>query len=195
MLQIAHIAALHEHKTKVQQEGHLVNTGLEEAVSDIRREIQSAFTQAASEGFSFPDSSNTGMTSNSTLALDSCTLVTHMFSRMASIYLHLVAYGFQKLELLDTDICTAMGMLYTQVPSHLLRSMVCPLYVIGSVARQEEERVFFRNVFSSPPLQDPLFEHRAKILPALEEIWRRRQYTNGLTWGDSLELVPNLLLL
>jgi C6 transcription factor Pro1 len=195
MLQIGRIAALYEHKTQILRKGHLVNTRIEETARDISREIESCLAQTALEGLSFSDGRNTPPVLNPMVSMNSPTLVTHMFALMAAIYLHLVIYGFQELELLESASHRAMKTLNTQVPAHLLPAMVCPLYVIGSVARQEEERVFFRKLFSSPPLLDPLFENRTKVLPALEEIWRQREIRNDLTWEDSLELVPDLLLL
>lgn len=125
---------------------------------------------------------------------DPPTLVIHIFAYMASLYLHLVTHGFQKLEALDATISGAKRMLQTQISIHLLPALVSPLYIIGSVARQGDEQ-FFRNIFSSPPLLDPLLKHRGRILPILEEIWSRRQTTPGFAWKDSLELTYDILLL
>jgi hypothetical protein len=113
---------------------------------------------------------------------------------MASIYLHVVTYGFQKLEMLDATVSGARKIFETQVSTHLLPAMVCPLYIIGSVAKKEDEG-FFRTLFSSPPVLDPLLEHRGRILPVLEEIWKRRQASPGMVWKDALDLTQDLLLL
>jgi len=113
---------------------------------------------------------------------------------MASIYLHLVVYGFQDLGLLDTTVSAAMTILSTKTPVHLLSTLVSPLFVIGSVVGMEDEH-FFRTIFSSPPLWNPLLKYRQKILPALEEIWSRRRTSPSFTWENSLELTHDMLLL
>jgi hypothetical protein len=110
---------------------------------------------------------------------------------MASLYLHLVTHGFQNLEVLDTTISEAMRMLRSQIPAHILPALVCPLYVIGCVARKEDKQ-YFRNIFSSPPLLNPLLKHRGRILPILEEIWRKRHTVLGFSWN---EVSCNILLL
>jgi len=190
MVQIGRIAALHEHRIQASQQGHFDHSEFEQSVGDIRGEIQGGLTQGALEGFSILDQ-DSATTCPTTLDL---TLVTHIFAYMALIYLHLVNHGFQELEELDSTISSAMRLLQTQTSMHLLQAVVCPLYVIGSVARQEDEH-YFRSTFSSPPLSDPSLQHRGRILPILEEIWGRRQIIPGLTWGESLELAHDILLL
>jgi hypothetical protein len=191
MLQIGRIVALHEHKTQALQQGNFDCTEFEQTVGDISREIQCGLTQEALEGFNISESDSA--TEFNTTS-DPPTLVTHIFAYMASLYLHLVAHGFQKLEVLDTTISGAMRMLQTQISIHLLPALVSPLYFIGSVARQGDKQ-FFRNIFSSPPLLDSLLKHRGRILPILEEIWSKRQTTPGFAWKDSLELTYDILLL
>ncbi|MCJ1328912.1 hypothetical protein MMC10_005589 [Thelotrema lepadinum] len=191
MLQIGRIAALHRQKTQALQQAHFDCTELELIVSDISREIQSGLTQGALESFNVSelDSATAFYTTS-----DPSTLVTNVFAYMASVYLHLVTHGFQRLEELDATMFRAMRTLQSQVSIHLLPALVLPLYIIGSVAKQGD-RQFFRNAFSSAPLLDPIFEHRRRVLPILEEIWARSQITPGFSWQDSLELTNNLLLL
>ncbi|KAK9366157.1 fungal-specific transcription factor domain-containing protein [Lipomyces kononenkoae] len=191
MRQIGRISALQERKTQALQQGHFAYAEIEQTVADINREIQCALTQGSLEGFSFSERDSATILSWTS---DPTTIVTYIFAYMASIYLHLVTHDYQKLQVLDTSISGAMRVLKTQVPTQLLPTLVSPLYVIGSVARQEDEQ-FFRNIFSSPPVLDPLLQHRARILPILEEIWRRRRGTPSFTWKDALELSPDLLLL
>jgi C6 transcription factor Pro1 len=191
MLQIGRIAALHKHKTKALHEGQFDCTEFEETVSNISREIQCGLAQEALEGFKISEW-NFATTSNA--MSDPPTPVTQIFAYMASLYLHLVTHGFQKMEVLDTTISEAMRSLRTHIPKHLLPALVSPIYIIGSVAREEDEQ-FFRDIFSSPPLLDPLLKHRGRILQILEEIWRRRQITDDVTWKDNLELVYDILLL
>jgi hypothetical protein len=79
------------------------------------------------------------------------------------------------------------------MPAHLMHVIICPLYIIGTVATNEQ---FFRDVFSSAPVLDPSLEHRGKILPVLEELWRRRDATmTGWTWQDTVTLSDHNLLL
>ncbi len=191
MLQIGRIAALYEHKNQALQQGRFDCTRFEQAVGDISREIHCGLTQGALEDFNI--SEHDSATAFNTMS-DPATLVTRIFVYMASLYLHLVTHGFEKLEVLDTTISGAMTMLQTRTPIHLLPALVSPLFVVGSVARQGDER-FFRNIFSSPPLLDPSLKHRGRILPILEEIWRRRRTTSGLAWKDSLDLTRDILLL
>ncbi|ELR04433.1 hypothetical protein VC83_02185 [Pseudogymnoascus destructans] len=77
-------------------------------------------------------------------------------------------HGFQQLGELDAVVSRAMIML------QLLPAVVAPLYVIGSVARQGDEQ-FFRDILSSPPLLDTSLKQRARILPALEDVWDKRR--------------------
>ncbi|KAK1141322.1 hypothetical protein N8T08_009229 [Aspergillus melleus] len=189
MLQIGRISALHAHKVQALQHGNAMCSEFEQMIDDIQREIQCSLAQGGLEGFSLSE----GNSKMFNAILDPCTLVTHVFACMASIYLHLVTRDFQALDLLGPTISEAMRILQTQIPPNVLPSLVAPLYVIGSVARPEDEQ-FFRSVFSSPILLDPLLEHRGKVLPVLEEIWRRRKDPLGLTWASTLDLTNNLLL-
>lgn len=182
MLQIGRIAALHEHKAQTLRQGCFDWTGFEQIVGDISSDIRCGLTGALAE---FNISERNSATH---------TLVTIIFAYMASSYLHLVTHGFQKLGVLHTTVSEAMELLQTQISADLLPALVSPLYVIGSVARQKDEE-FFRKIFSSPPLLHPLYKHRERILPTLEEIWSRRQTTPGFTWKDSLELSNGILLL
>ena len=191
MLQIGRIAALHERKTQALQQGCSDCTKCDEIVGDISRKIQCGLTQGTLEDLNISQSNSAKM---SGMVSKQPTLITNLFAYMASLYLHLVTHGFQKLEILDTTISEAMQILQTQIPVDLLPALVSPIYVIGSVARQGDKE-FFRKVFSSPPLLHPLFKHRDRILPILEEIWRRRETPPGFAWKDSLELASDILLL
>jgi hypothetical protein len=106
----------------------------------------------------------------------------------------MLVQGFQHLILLDKTTSEAMTMLRTQTSTNLLPSLVCPLFFIGCVARQEDKQ-FFRSVFSSPPLLDPLLKHRGRILPILEDIWSKRATILGFGWEGCVELTKNLLLI
>jgi len=191
MLLIGRVAALHEHKCHTLQLGTFNCAEFEQTVLTINSQIQYRLTQGSLEGFNISRCCSDimmGTTPNNTA------LITQIFTYMASIYMHLVVNGFQDLELLDTTVSAAMTLLSTKTPVHLLPTLVSPLFIIGSVARMEDEH-FFRTIFSSPPLQNPLLKHRQKILPALEEIWSRRQTTLVFTWENSVELTHDILLL
>jgi hypothetical protein len=113
---------------------------------------------------------------------------------MASVYLHLVIHGFAKLELLDTIIAEVLELLQDRVSTSLLPSLVCPLFIIGSVAKPEDESIF-RSIISSRPLHDPALLHRERILPVLEEIWKGRRTISGFEWKHVLELAHDVLLI
>jgi C6 transcription factor Pro1 len=190
MLQIGRISALHERKTQALRQGNLNCAELEPIVVDISKEIQYGLCQEAWEKFNI---SELNPAKDFNTISDPTELVTNVFTSMAFIYLQLVIQGFQNLEILDVTISAAIGILQTQIPTHLLPALVAPLYVIGCVAKQEDEQ-FFQKIFSSLPLLDPLLKHRGRILPILQEIWEKRRTTPGYSWEDSLELAHNILL-
>ena len=190
MLQIGRIAALYEHKNRDLEQGRFDCTEFEQVASEIGREIHCVLTQGVFEGHHISESDHAPILDTIS---DPSVLVTHIFAHMASIYVHLVTQGFQELDSLETAISNAMNIVQTRIPRHLLPALVCPLFLIGSVARHGDEQ-FFRNTFSSPPLLDPLMQHRERILPSLEEIWSRRRTTPDLAWRYCLELTHDILL-
>lgn len=191
MIQIGRIAALHERKTKASEQGILDFMELKETADDISTEIQHGLTNAGVEDLKISELGSPTIPSPKS---DSPILITPIFACMASVYLHLVTHGFQKLEVLDAELSRAMIILQTRISTRLLPVLVCPLYVLGSVSKQGDEQ-FFRNVFSTPQLLDPSLQHRGKILPVLEEIWRRRRTLPGFAWKDTLELTVEILLI
>jgi hypothetical protein len=190
MLQLGRLAELYGQKARALQNGAFDCSQLEHLVDDISREIQCGLTQGALEDFNISD----GATATFNTMSDSSTLVTHMFLHMASIYLHLLVQGFQNLTLLDPTISEAMTLLQSRTPTRVLPALVCPLFFIGCVARGEDQQ-FFRAVFSSPPLLNPLLNHRGRILPIMEEIWSRRGTILGFGWEDCVALTKDLLLI
>lgn len=191
MLQIGRIAELHELKTQAVRHGQFDCTEFKQTTCDIGAEIQRGLTQATPEGFGISEDGLAGMLNTKS---DPRILVTRIFAHMASIYLHMVALGFEELDILENIISETMEVLQTQVPKNILPALVCPLFVIGAAARREDEP-FFRNVFSSAPLLDPFLKHRGEILPVLEGIWRGRKATSNFAWKDCLALTPDSLLL
>ncbi|KAH8589386.1 fungal-specific transcription factor domain-containing protein [Bisporella sp. PMI_857] len=192
MLQIGRIAALYEQTSQALHQGQFDCTRFKDTLEDIGREIQCGSAQDALDGFSISDSGigpfqNAGFTSPA--------LITHIFAYMATIYLHLIAHGFQKLDMIDSTVSEVMQLLQTRISVALLPALICPLYMVACVARQEEEKQFFRNIFNSTPILDPTLNHRKRILPILEEIWRRRQARPSFAWKETFELTHDILLI
>jgi hypothetical protein len=106
---------------------------------------------------------------------------------MAIVYLQLVTRGLQELDAIDTTISEAMEILQTQIPTYLLPALVSVVYSRDCCKARRRTKIF-RNIFSSPSLMDPVFKHRERVLPILEEISNRRQTTSSFAWEDSLEL-------
>lgn len=189
MLQIGRITKLHERKCQPSAE-RLECMEAQQIVSEIDRDIQCGLAQAALEGFDLSDTSST--ISSGTLS-NLSRLVTLIFAYMTSIYLHVVVHGFQNLEAIDITTLNAMNLLRKNCPPHLLPACIAPLFIIGSVAREENED-YFRDAFSQRFL-DPATRHRQKILPILEEIWSRRRTSLEFQWKDCLELTRDVLLI
>lgn len=185
MLQVGRISALYERRTRAINQGQFDCVAFECTVMDIGREIETMLSECSLEDFD-----NSEPLSPS---IPTTTLVTRLFSHMASIYLHVISQGFQNLEILGPTISEALSMLQTQIAVKFLPGLVCPLYFIGAVVSSGDEQ-YIRNLFSSPPLSDPSLKHRDRILPTLEEIWRRRCSTTGFAWEDCLALSHDFLL-
>ncbi len=130
-------------------------------------------------------------------AISSQRLITLIFALSAFIYLHLVVHGFNNAEQegLSNRISEVMILLHTESGRSYRHVLVCPLYIVGCAARNENEKELFRRVFSTPPVLHPSLEHRAKILPLLEETWRRKSCDQSWTWADNLRLSNHPLLL
>jgi hypothetical protein len=171
MLQIGSIAVLHHSKL---QKGHLGPED-EQMVCDIAQQLQNAILyEEASSG--------------------SVSAITRVFTHMAQVYLHLVVYDLKEPALLAPIFDAALEVLRTQLDTDILPALVLPLFILGSVALEEEEG-FFRSLFSSPPLLNPILSHRLRLLPALEEVWTSRRTLPGFSWKKGLELVDDILLL
>lgn len=190
MIQIGRIAALHEQKTRALHEGVFGCTGLDHTTDDIKREIENGITQVSMERFTM---SEAGTSVIAFRMVPDTVLVTYLFAQMATIYLHLVTFGFQHLEGIEVTVSEAMRTLQTQAARHLLPSLVAPLYIIGAVARENDEQ-FFRDIFSSLPVLEASMKHREGILPVLEDIWRRRRMRASFAWQDTLDFTKDILL-
>lgn len=190
MLQIGRISGLYEFKTEALRQGHVVCEEFESRFEDIRRELQIGL---ASSSLSLLSVSDPEFANACNAFITPQQFTTHLFALSATIYLHLVVFGYQSdSETLKSMVSEAITLIRRHIPADLTHALVCPLYIIGSAARSEDEALF-RHVFSSPPLLDPSLEHRAKFLPLLEEIWRMRE--TGWEWGTNIQLSGSSLLL
>lgn len=191
MLQIGRIAAQHEQNVLAVREGRLACTEMNQSAADIVVEIQRYLAEGAFVRLDLSGRNSAGVSST---VDDPRTLITRAFAQMALVYLHLVVHGFRDLELLDATISEVIEILQSPASRSLLPALVLPLFIIG-VSASKGDQPFFRDVFLRPPLLEPMLKHRARILPILEEIWRRRQTLPGFGWSDCLELTPDILLL
>lgn len=200
MFQISRIAALHAKRISARIPDCL------EGDEDMRQEIDNILAQleigTTVEGPMSCGKLNGVKPTNEQLLSPYCTAIpdtiriTRVFAFMGFIYLKLVLIGFQQESLcLTTTMTRAMDTLRNDTPRHLLPAMICPLYVLGCAAR-EEDKSYFRDVLSAAPLMDPSLCHRAKILPLLERIWIMRDSSpHGVTWSDILQASDGSLLL
>lgn len=191
MFQIGRISALQEKISQAMQQGQFECQSFAQLASSIGEEIRNNIASIALNSLSL---SENGTKTTKDKKTEQQEFVTLIFLHMATIYLHLVTHGFQDLQSLETTVSEAMALLEAPEARCLLPALVAPLFFIGSVANLGSQP-FFRDVFLSPPLLDPMVEHRGRILPVLGEIWIRRQTAPGFTWDDSLELTSDILLL
>lgn len=191
MLQIGRIAGLHEYRAASMRQGYVNCAEFKLRADKIKEELQSGLAEST---LSFLSISDPEFASSCNPFISPQMFTTQLFALAASIYLHLVIFGYQQdSEALNTMVSEAVTLIRRHIPADLIHALVCPLYIIGSAARCEDETVF-RYIFSSPPLLDPSLEHRAKFLPFLEEIWRMREA--GWEWETNIQLSgSNLLLL
>jgi C6 transcription factor Pro1 len=191
MLQIGRISGLHQYKTESLRQGRVCCEEFERRADDIKRELQIGL---ASSSLSLLSVSDAEIASACNAFITPQMFATHLFALSATIHLHLVVFGYQSESkaLLDAMVCEAVTLIRRHIPAGLTHALVCPLYIIGSAARSEDEALF-RHIFSSPPLLDPSLEHRAKFLPLLENIWRMRE--TGWEWETNIQLSGSNLLL
>jgi len=188
MLQVGRISALYKHQIQLTEQVNLDCSALGPVVLDIDSEIQRELSQLALED-------PTLLEDDLDMLADISTFVTQMFAYMASIYLHLIIYGFSGQNMLAISAyAKAMDILRAKIPRTALPALVCPLFIIGSVAKTEDEQ-YFRNVFSLAPISGSIYQQRERILPILENIWSMRKSKPTVTWKECLYLTQNILLL
>ena len=182
LLLLARISVLHENKSQAVLQGQADFSHFKKTASEITLGIE----------FSISHIPSANDLRGSVTGDNSCNLITRMFAYMAAVYLHLVMYGFDKLDLVAATFSSAVTMLQTQISNRLLPALVSPLFIIGSIAKPGDQR-FFREILSSPPLLDPFLQHRARLLPILEQIWSGQE-TPGFSWNHCVELAKDILL-
>ncbi len=170
------------------EQGTLTPHDLEEKASEIRETIKERSTADCLASLDIVDVHKPGV--------HNPLLISRIFARTASVYLHLVVCGYQPdSERLDETIREVMVLFREHVPRDLTLAIVFPLYIFGCVARKEDED-FFRDVLTSAPILDPAMEHRGKLLPLMENIWRMRDVNiDGWAWKSVLLLSEYNLLL
>jgi hypothetical protein len=160
-------------------------------VNGTRRDIENVLAEMSKKAFTVHTVGETGF---HRAAPTDVAIMTRVYTYMASVYLHLVVYGFHDLYVLNTTMSNALDVLKSQASRHLLTGLVAPLYLIGCTARVGKDQDFFREVFCSPPVLDPHLEHRQRIYTALQAIWARREIVVSMSWGDAVELSKDILL-
>ena len=177
------------------QQGHFDAMEFERRTNEIKQELEHALAEYSLASLEIPSLSNYASSVEPALNPD-INIITRVFTLAASIYLYLVVHGYQ-LEVggVSSIIGEAMMILRTKMPAHLMNAIICPLFIIGSVAKDEDKQ-FFRRALSSAPVQDPSLEHRGKILPLMEEIWRTRVTAmTAWSWEDTVRLSGRNLVL
>lgn len=193
ILQIGRIAALHYDQTQALQQGTLNTTDLESRADDIKQTLRNGLAEYSLASLEISSGPNLAFDQPRSPELY---IITRIFTLAASIYLYLVVHGYQ-LETYEirSIVGEAMTILRSKMPTNLMNAIICPLFIIGSVARREDEQ-FYRDVFSSTAVLDLSLDHRGKILPVLEQIWRMREATmTAWTWQDTVTISGHNLLL
>lgn len=200
MFQISRIASLHARRSaSCMTEYSEIDVEMRLEIDDILAQLELGTTPEGA--MSCGNMNGINPTSEQLLspyctAISSTIQITRVFAFAGFVYLKLVLLGFHEEALcLTTTMTRAMETLRNDTPRHLLSAMICPLYVLGCAAR-DEDKPFFRDALSSAPLLDPSLAHRAKILPLLEKIWIMRDSSpNGVSWSDMLQQSDGSLLL
>lgn len=120
--------------------------------------------------------------------------VTQFFSHAAGIYLHLTAIGFRDSYTLQQITADAMTFVRTQINTDFISGLVCPLFIMGCAVDSHNDQELFRRTFSSHQFLNPLFKHRTKLLPILEDVWNER-WREGYSWSNVVQLSRDILLI
>ncbi|KAF7934496.1 hypothetical protein BELL_0318g00120 [Botrytis elliptica] len=195
MTEIGRISTLHESRRNGLQSGTFDTYSFETQADVIRQTIRRGLNEQFLTELRI---TNPNTTSHGGSRISDQAVITRLFARAACIYLELVVHGFKVVEEksdLYSLIAEPLSMLSTISNEDLIRAIVCPLYILGCVAKVEERDVF-RKTFSSPPLNDPFMHHRSTILPLLEKVWILRDiHSNNVSWECVLQLSDDKILL
>jgi C6 transcription factor Pro1 len=120
--------------------------------------------------------------------------VTRFFSDAAKIYLHLITTGFQASDALQQLTAEAMTYLLAHITSELINGLVCPLFIVGCAVDRQDDQDLLRRTFTSHQFLNPLFKHRARLLPILDQIWKER-WNGEFSWDNVVKLTHDILLI
>ncbi|ORX93679.1 hypothetical protein BCR34DRAFT_499754, partial [Clohesyomyces aquaticus] len=181
LVQSARVSELHESTAKWMQLGKFDSAQAENVASSINMEIESGLAAPVMDAI------------EANAVQDPATLITRMFAHMVTIYLHLVMYGFHHQHIVGMAISDALAILKAEFTARHFPVLIAPVFILGVVAEPSDQH-FFRNIFSRPPILDPFFQHRVRMLPVLEKIWVRRSDEAAFAWKDCVELAKDILL-
>ncbi|TEY71799.1 hypothetical protein BOTCAL_0086g00170 [Botryotinia calthae] len=195
MTEIGRISILHESKRNELQSGTFDSHSFEAQADIIRQTIRRGLNEQFLTELRI---TNPTTKSHAESRISDQSIITRFFTRAACIYLELVVHGFKVVEEkpdLHRLIAEPLTILPNLLHEDLFRAIVCPLYILGCVAK-EKERDTFRMMFSSPPLNDPFMHHRSTILPLLEKVWILRDtHSEKVSWESVLQLSEDKILL
>ncbi|KAH8900583.1 hypothetical protein GQ53DRAFT_835565 [Thozetella sp. PMI_491] len=190
MIQIGRIAQLHQYKTQALKEKVFDHEKMKRTADMISKDIHLGLIEHGLQAFEFIEG-----TASRPCGVESGPVeyISYVYAHTALIYLHLVFRDFQELQGIGSSKRAILDAIRTSSARQHLSTLVYPLYICGCVAEPQDEQ-FFRDVFSSSPLMHASLQHRARILPLLENIWHFRQTAQDFTWQDSVALSFDILL-
>jgi hypothetical protein len=161
LVQLGRIADLHARNEGARRAGHISCSVLVQEVEDLRQDTDSGLCREGLDDYCGTVTTTRMFDLRKGRHSEHVTLITRMFGYAALIYLHLVMHGFQKLDDIEGPVSRAIWLLRNRLSDtpQLIPALVCPLYLIGIVARTEPERDLFRDVFQSTSFLEPLFKH------------------------------------
>jgi hypothetical protein len=191
LLQIGRIARLYEFQAKAFQHDATGCSGLHTYVDRIREELVQGLAEAHISSLTISDDRTTFPLA------ERSDEITRLFALTGLSYLHLVILGIQEGSTCgEPTAIDAMTLLRRAAAANYTTAVVFPLYIFACTA-SEENKPFFRHVFSSAPLLDPTLDHRRRMLPQLEEVWSLRENSDavGVTWSEILQVSNGTLLI
>jgi hypothetical protein len=193
LLQIGRISRLYEFQTKACQHDATDCRGndLHTYVDRIKEELVQGLAEVHLSSLTVSDDPRT------LPLVERSDEITQLFALTGLAYLHIVILGIQERSTcVDPTAIEAMVLLRRAAATNYTTAVVFPLYIFACLA-SEENKPFFRHVFSSAPLLDPTLDHRRRMLPQLEGIWTLRETSDtvGVTWSEILQVSNGTLLI